>query len=152
MNDRRDHIMVYIDGKDATRTLGLFIEDCTPTKNDLDDLMSFYSSSGGWFKHMEALIADRGSDAVGFVFRVDQLAGMIRSLCLAAIFDNAEIVGAYKKAISDADLKFEGYNVHDDNTVPNAEYTLQDIMHFISEDYLDDLVKLAEYGKKRFNL
>lgn len=145
MAERKDYIIIYINNRDFTRTLGQFIEDCMPTKEYIDYLMSVYDKEVKFVKSINT------PAQVEQFLLVNKLTRVINVLVIGAILDLPEIVNTYKKVLSRANLKFKGYNISDPPGT-GVEYTLKDIMHFISEDYLDDLVSLAEYGKERYNL
>lgn len=144
MAERKDYIIIYRNNRDFTRTLGQFIEDCMPTKEDIDYWMQFYDSKTGAVTYVKPPVIERS-------MLVDKLTFVIKSLVIGAILNLPEIVNAYKKVLSAANLKFKGYDISDPPGT-EVDYTLKDIMHFISEDYLDDLVSLAEYGKEQYNL
>lgn len=144
MPERKDYIIIYINNRDFTRTLGQFIKDCMPTKEYIDYLMSTYDREVKFVKSIKT-----SAQAEQFLL-VNKLTFVIKTIVIGAILNLPEIVNVYKKVLSGANLKFKGYNISDTGT--EVEYTLKDIMHFISEDYVDDLVSLAEYGKERYNL
>lgn len=145
MVEKTDYIIIYINNRDFTRTLGQFIEDCMPTKEYIDYLMSTYDKEVKFVKSINT-----PAQAEQFLL-VNKLTFVIKTIVIGAILNLPEIVNVYKKVLSGANLKFKGYNISDPPGT-EVEYTLKDIMHFISEDYLDDLVSLAEYGKERYNL
>ena len=151
MTERKDYIIIYINNRDYinngafTRTLGQFLEDCMPTKEDIDYLMSTYDREVKFVKSIKT-----SAQANKFLL-ANKLTLIIKELVIGAILNLPEIVNVYKKVLSGANLKFKGYNIGDPPGT-EVEYTLKDIMHFISEDYIDDLVSLAEYGKEQYNL
>lgn len=145
MTERKDYIIIYINNRDFTRTLGQFLEDCMPIKEDIDYLMSTYDREVKFVKSIKT-----SAQAEQFLL-ANKLTWIINGLVIGAILNLPEIVNVYKKVLSGANLKFKGYNISDPPGT-EVEYTLKDILHFISEDYIDDLVSLAEYGKEQYNL
>lgn len=107
MVERTDYIIIYINNRDFTRTLGQFIGDCLPVKEDIDDLMSTYDRELKFIKSVNT-----SAQAEQFLL-VNKLTFVIKSIVIGAILNLPEIVNTYKKVLSGANLKFRGYNVSD---------------------------------------